>query len=191
MRLRNVLPLTLCAAAVVTLSACSSSSTPTETQPAAENKDFMDQHTQEFLKQVPESYKTPYFALGIPEGWKVVTFKDQPLDSSISVQSLDRSVTLTIRVRSSEHNIEEACALAKDAFVANGAKFTNEPSVQFGTCIVEADENGKPSTLWMRNYDDDKSSYSIAISGPLDKASEILTYLVGNEKMMGLMVRPL
>lgn len=187
MRLRTALPFALCAAAMTILSACSSSTAVTE----SEQKSFMDESAYELFKQVPNYYKTEYFALGIPEGWQVVTFNDQHLDSNISVQSQDRSAMVTIRVRSTQHSIEESCELAKNAYLANEANFIREPGVQFGTCIVEAEENGKSEILWLRNYDDDASSYSIAISGPMEKATEVLTYLIGNEKMMGLLVRPL
>lgn len=184
MRLSTVLPLTFCAAF---LTACST----TGSIPADQQNDFMDASAVELFKTVPEFYQTKYFALGIPEGWKVLNFDDQPLDSFLSVQSVDHSTTITIRVRSTTNTIEQSCELAKSAFLANDATFTQEPSVQYGTCIVEAKENDKPQVLWLRNYDDDNSSYSITISGPMEKAGEVLGYLVGNEKMMQLLVRPL
>lgn len=183
MRLRTVLPLTFCAAI---LTACSSNA-PTINNDA----DFMDASAYEMLKTLPQFYQTKYFALGIPEGWKVVAFNNLDLDSYLSVQSLDRSSTITIRVRSSTNTVEESCELAKSAFLANDAHFINEPGVKFGTCTVEAEENGKSNVLWLRNYNDDNSSYSINIAGPMEKAGEILRYLVGNEKMMQLLVRPL
>lgn len=184
MRLRTVLPFAFCAAF---LSACSSNTATTSNSDA----DFMDASAHELFKTVPQSYQTKYFALGIPEGWKVVSFSDQELDTFLSVQSLDHAATITLRVRTTTNTVEESCELAKSAYVANDAKFIQEPSVRFGTCVIEAQENEKSNVLWLRNYNDDNSSYSINIIGPMEKAGEILSYLVGNEKMMQLLVRPL
>ena len=70
-------------------------------------------------------------------------------------------------------------------------EFSSDSSVAYGTCIIEGLEGEKNITLWMRQYDDDQSNYSINFTGSLDSAGEILGYLVGNDKMMQLLVRPL
>ena len=57
--------------------------------------------------------------------------------------------------------------------------------------IIEGKENNKDVALWLRQYDDDNSVYSITYTGSLDVVGELLGYLVGNEKMMQLLVRPL
>lgn len=184
-----ILPLSVCSALV--LSACASSPDPLPEKLSTPDE-FMDESVQELYKNVQKVYKSQYFALGIPSGWHVVSFKDEPLNSSISVMRDDRSALVTVRVtKAASDNIEKSCQLAAEGFHVNGLEFTSEPEVQYGTCLINATENDKEVALWLREYDDDHSAYSVTYKGDLATVGELLTYLVGNEKLMQLMVRPL
>ena len=184
-----LLPLSLCAALV--LSACATAPDPLPEKLSTPDE-FMDESVQELYKNVQKVYKTEYFALGIPAGWSVVSFKDQPLASSISVTRDDRSALVTIRVtKASTPPIEESCQPAADGFAANGLAFTAEPEVRYGTCTITATETERDVVLWLREDPDDRSAYSITYKGDLATVGELLTYLVGNEKIMQLMVQPL
>ena len=64
---------------------------------------FLDASANELFKDVKKVYKTQYFALGIPQGWKVLTFSNEPLASSISVEKEDHSAVVTIRINKAEY----------------------------------------------------------------------------------------
>ena len=156
------------------------------------NENFYDESVQQLYATLPASYRTDYFALGIPEGWKVLSFSDHPNNTHISVEKLDHSALVTIRVDKAVYKtIDDTCRYAQKGFEANGLTFTSTPAVSYGTCIIEGKENDKDVSLWLRQYDDDRSVYSITFTGSLDVVGELLGYLVGNEKMMQLLVRPL
>lgn len=188
--LKRLLPLTLCSTLILT--ACASSNSDNIPDKTSNPNDFMDASIQELYKNVQKVYKTEYFALGIPAGWKVISFKDQILDSSISVEKDDHSALVTIRVnKAASNNIEQSCKLAAESFKANDIEFTSEPGVQYGTCVINAKDNDREQVLWLREYSDDNSAYSINYKGSLQDIGELLGYLVGNEKLMQLMVQPL
>ncbi len=173
------------------LSACATTS-PGGNTTAAGGENFYDESVQQLFAPLPASFRTDYFALGIPEGWKVLSFSDKADNTHISVEKLDHSALVTIRVDQGVYqNINDTCLYAQKGFEANGLTFTKNPEVSFGTCIIEGKENTKDVSLWLRQYDDDNSVYSITFTGSLDVVGELLSYLVGNEKMMQLMVRPL
>lgn len=188
--LKSLLPLTLCSTLLLT--ACATSSSGNVPDKVSTPDEFMDASVQELYKNVQKVYKTEYFALGIPAGWNVVSFKDQPLDSSISVEKDDHSALVTIRVnKAASNNIEQSCKLAAESFKANDIELTTTPEVQYGTCTINATANDRDQVLWLREYNDDNSAYSIYYKGDLQTVGELLGYLVGNEKLMQLMVRPL
>lgn len=186
-------PTLLALGSALILSACSSSSTtPASETVAQDGASFYDESVQELFSTLPASYRTKFFALGIPQGWKVLSFSDHPQNTHISVEKFDHSALVTIRVDNAVYkNIDDACTYARKGFEANGLTFTKEPGVAYGTCIIEGKENNKDVTLWLRQYDDDKSVYSITFTGNLETVGEVLNYLVGNDKMMQLLVRPL
>lgn len=188
--LKSLLPLTLCSTLLLT--ACATSSSSNTANQGTSDKDFMDASVQELYKNVQKVYKTKYFALGIPEGWKVLSFQDQPLASSISVEKEDRSALVTIRVnKAASDSIDQSCKIAAESFKANDVQFTSDPEVQYGTCIINATANERDQVLWLREYSDDNSAYSITYKGDLQTVGEVLGFLVGNDKLMQLMVRPL
>lgn len=182
-------------AAALWLSACSSTDQgAASSTPVAGNgsNDFFDASVQEMYSQLPAYYRTKYFALGIPEQWRVLSFSDNEGDAHISVERNDHSSLVTIRVTPASHKtVDETCEYARKGFDANGLQYVSEPEIAYGTCIIEGKENTKDVTLWLRQYDDDNSVYSINFTGSLETVGEILSYLVGNEKLMQLMVRPL
>ena len=173
------------------LSACASNSNQgASTAPSTEN--FYDESVQKLFATLPASYRTDFFALGIPQGWKVLSFSNHATNTHISVEKIDHSALVTIRVDKSVYkSIDDTCHYAQKGFEANGLTFTTTPNVSYGTCIIEGKENNKDVALWLRQYDDDNSVYSITYTGSLDVVGELLGYLVGNEKMMQLLVRPL
>lgn len=153
---------------------------------------FLDASANELFKDVKKVYKTQYFALGIPQGWNVLTFTNDKLASSISVEKEDHSAVVTIRINKAEYKtLHETCVAAGKAFEANGVEFVSAPDIQYGTCIIDGKEGEKDVALWLRQYSDDMSVYSINYTGSLETVGELLGYLVGNEKLMQLMVRPL
>ena len=87
--------------------------------------------------------------------------------------------------------MDESCQLAIEGLKSNGVQLSADVGVAFGTCVVEGKDNEKDVALWLRQYDDDNSTYSINYTGSLENVGELLSYLVGNEKLMQLMVRPL
>lgn len=176
------------------MTACTS--TPETSSPAPEKVSgpevFLDASATELYKNVKKVYKTQYFALGIPEGWNVLTFSDEQLASSISVEKEDHSALVTVRVMKAEYpTLSDTCTAAGKAFKANGVEFVSAPEVQYGTCLIEGKEGEKDVALWLRQYNDDNSVYSINYTGSLETVGEVLSYLIGNEKLMHLMVRPL
>ncbi len=182
------------ASTALLISACSSNAGPQNVAGNGSNDNFMDASVDQLYQDVEAVYKTKYFALGIPKGWHVLSFSDEDLASSIAVERDDRSALVTVRVtKASAPNIEESCKLALAGYEANGLELEDEDDagVQYGTCIIEGKDNGKESVLWLRQYDDDNSTYSISYTGELSVVSEILVYLVGNNKTMQLLARPL
>ncbi len=175
------------------LSACATTGTSNNTDASTPSQDgFYDESVQKLYADLPASYRTDYFALGIPEGWKVLSFSDHPNNTHISVEKFDHSALVTIRVDKAVYkSIDDTCRNAQNGFEANGLVLTKGPEVSYGTCIIEGKENTKDVSLWLRQYEDDRSVYSITFTGSLDVVGEVLSYLVGNEKMMQLMVRPL
>ena len=179
------------------MTACTSTPETPETASQAPEKVsgpeiFLDASANELFKDVKKVYKTKYFALGIPQGWKVLTFSNEPLASSISVEKEDHSAVVTIRINKAENKtLQETCVAAGKAFEANGVEFVSAPDIQYGTCLIDGKEGEKDVALWLRQYNDDMSVYSINYTGSLETVAELLGYLVGNEKLMQLMVRPL
>lgn len=174
------------------LTGCASSSVSNAPNKVSTPDEFMDASAQELFSSVEKVYKTEYFALGIPKGWKVLSFDNAKLNSYISVEKEDHSTLVTIRVaKAVTNNVEETCKLAIEGFKSNEVDFVEEPGVSFGTCLLEGKDKEKDVAMWLRQYDDDKSTYSINYTGSLENVGELLGYLVGNEKLMQLMVRPL
>lgn len=171
----------------------SAGSSTAQTQDANAAQDFRKQDLKALFPEVGDIYKTEYFALGIPKGWTVVSFSNEKYDSAISVEKNDHSTLVTVRVNSAiMPTIKETCEHAYQGYLANGAESVQGPAINYGTCIIEAkDSANKDLALWLRQYDDDQSVYSINYSGSLETVGELLSYLVGNEKLMQLMVRPL
>lgn len=173
------------------LAGCASNSPSAPTKVSTPDE-FIDASAQELFSTVEKVYKTEYFALGIPEGWKVLSFDNANMNSFISVEKEDHSTLVTIRVtKAQKPTTEETCKLVIEGFKSNDVQLTGDSGVSFGTCIVEGKDNEKDVAFWLRQYDDDNSVYSINYTGSLDNVGELLSYLVGNEKLMQLMVRPL
>lgn len=193
------LPFAVACAAMVTGCVSSSSSSDlsatgnsTVPEKISTPEEFMDASIQELYSTVQKVYQTEYFALGIPDGWNVVTFNNAPLDSSISVEKADKSTMVTVRINKAVRpTIKETCDLAAEGYRANGVEFTSKPEVAYGTCIIEGRESEQDVALWLRQYDDDNSIYTINYTGSLENVGELLGYLTGNEKLMQLMVRPI
>lgn len=185
-----VLPLSLGVALMLT--GCASSTSSSTPEKVSTLDELMDASAQELFAQVDKVYKTEYFALGIPQGWKVLSFDNAKLNSYISVEKADHSTLVTIRVaKAVKGTIDETCQHAIEGFKSNEVDFVGDQGVAFGTCILEGKDKEKDVALWLRQYDDDNSTYSINYTGSLENVGELLSYLVGNEKLMALMVRPL
>lgn len=186
---KYVLPISLGVALMLSGCASNSPSAPTKVSTPDE---FLDASAQELFSTVEKVYKTEYFAIGIPKGWKVLSFDNAKLASYISVEKEDHSTLVTIRVaKAIRKNVDESCQLAIEGFKSNEVQLSADVGVAFGTCVVEGKDNEKDVALWLRQYDDDNSTYSINYTGSLENVGELLSYLVGNEKLMQLMVRPL
>ncbi|MBU3843939.1 MAG: hypothetical protein H9847_03585 [Candidatus Anaerobiospirillum pullicola] len=187
-----LLPL-LGVSAALLMTACATAPEPLPEKISGPSE-FIDDSVKELYRNVDKVYTTEYFALGIPTGWKVISFNNEPLASAISVEKADHSSLVTVRVTKAQgQTIEQSCDLALQGFQANGI-VTGEDALNlsFGTCTITGKDDGdKPVTLWLRQYDDDHSAYSITFTGDVSTAAELLSYLVGNEKLMQLMVQPL
>ena len=137
------------------LSACASNSNQGATT-ASSTENFYDESVQKLYATLPASYRTEYFALGIPQGWKVLSFSDHAANTHLSVEKIDHSALVTIRVDKAVYkSIDDTCHYAQAGFEANGLTFTSTPGVSYGTCIIEGKENSKDVSLWLRQYDDD------------------------------------
>lgn len=184
-----VLPVSLGVALM--LAGCASNS-PSAPSKVSTPDEFLDASAQELFSTVDKVYKTEYFALGIPKGWKVLSFDNAKMASYISVEKEDHSTLVTIRVaKALKLTVDDTCQMAIEGFKSNDVDISADVGVSFGTCIVEGKDKEKDVALWLRQYEDDNSTYSINYSGSLENVGELLSYLVGNEKLMQLMVRPL
>lgn len=172
------------------LSGCQSSLPPTADDtascaPAATASQEKSAHAEKVT-----IYANHFFRVGIPQGWQVLSTDGPDVPAFVTVSSQDHQALVTIRVSRSDLNTAELCQLAAKGFVANGADIVQGPEVSYGTCIIRSDDLGRPTTLWLRAYDD-KTVYAINFTGAMNKVNEILGRLEGNEKMMQLLIMPL
>ena len=140
--------------------------------------------------QQVQIYANHFFKVGVPANWQVLSTDGPDVPAFVTVSSKDHQALVTIRVSRSDLNTAELCQLAAKGFVANGADIVRGPEVSYGTCIIRSNHLGKPTTLWLRAYED-RTVYAINFTGPMDKVNEILGRLEGNDKMMRLLVMPL
>lgn len=174
------------------LAACSTTSDSTVPPKVSGPDEFIDAAAKAMFEKATKVYKTEYFAIGIPQGWTALSFADDQLASHISVEKDDKSAIVTIRVEKAQRaTIEDTCKLVMAGVEANEITYDNRPGVQNGTCIINGHEGESPVTVWVRQYRDDNSAYSIVFSGEPATVNELLSNLVGNEKLMALMVQPL
>lgn len=186
------LRLTAAAAALSLLLAagCQSSATQDEALPD-QSMQGSSQPAKEPAQPLTETvYQNYFFKAAIPSTWQVLSSDGPDIPAFITVQSKDHQATVTIRVSRSDLNVQDLCQLAAKGFVANGADIIQGPEVQFGTCIIKSNGAQRPTTLWLRAYED-HSVYAINFTGPQDKVNEILGRLQGNERMMQLLIMPL
>ena len=152
---------------------------------------FLDASANELFKDVKKVTR-PVLCLWYSTGLEGINLSlNEPLASSISCRE-DHGAVVTIRINKAEYKtLQETCVAAGKAFEANGVEFVSAPDIQYGTCLIDGKEGEKDVALWLRQYNDDMSVYSINYTGSLETVAELLGYLVGNEKLMQLMVRPL
>ncbi len=135
-------------------------------------------------------YQNHFFKVAIPDNWQVISTDGPDVPAFVTAVSKDHQALVTIRVSRSDLDVNGLCQLAAKGFVANGADIVQGPEVQYGTCVIKSDEVNRPTTLWLRAYED-HSVYAINFTGPMEKVNEILGRLEGNEKMMQLLISPL
>lgn len=145
------------------------------------------------LSQINHSVTTvanDFFSIDVPDNWEIFSKEGPSMPAHVSVNKKDGSALVTIGVTRSSRTIEETCKLVANNLVDDQKNLTAPAKVEFGTCKVQANVDGKPIGMWMRSYPD-RSLYSIYYEGELSEVNEILTSLQGNEQMMMLLVQPL
>lgn len=136
------------------------------------------------------TFQNDFFKVDIPSNWEIFSSEGPHMPSHVSLVRKDGSALITLGVARSSRTIEDTCNLVANNLVNDSKNLLEKPEVQFGTCIVQAKENGIHKEMWMRSYED-KSLYSIYFEGELSIVDEILSSLQGNEEMMSLLVRPI
>ena len=131
-----------------------------------------------------------FFSIEVPDNWEIFSKEGPSMPAHISVSKKDGSALVTISVARSSRTIEETCKLVANNLVDDQKDITVPARVEFGTCRVQANVDGKPVGMWMRSYPD-RSLYSIYYEGEPSVVNEILMSLQGNEQIMMLLVQPL
>ena len=165
----------------VGLSACNSSHNEPNTSPSDVPPSQIKQST---------TVANDFFSIDVPEDWEIFSQEGPAMPAHISVSKNDGSALVTISVARSSRTIEETCKLVANNLVDDQKDITVPAKVEFGTCKVQANVDGKPVGMWMRSYPD-RSLYSIYYEGEPSIVNEILMSLKGNEQIMMLLVQPL
>lgn len=130
------------------------------------------------------------FSVTVPDDWQVVAREGDNVPAFITLETLDKSSTVTISTSFSEESIETLCQDSAKEYINEGDDIITGPEVSFGTCNINA-QNGSKKGVWLRKYDDDNSVYKIEFKGDFDKITNLLSNTQGNEKYMSLFVRPI
>lgn len=180
------LGITLTFVCTMTLVACSNT-TPTSTKEVT----IAPKDQKPIATSVPMStIANDFFQVSYANTWHIISQEGPHEPAFISLQKNDRSSLVTIRVTKESQDIETLCDGAALAIIANGHQLVTGPTITNGTCVIEGISNDKPTTVWIKKFEDIGLSYSINYDGENAIANQVLSTIQGDKYMMELINSP-